>query len=132
ERSMRRLLSLLLVLVLPATSPAQGLMGEMHRDVNEVQKKIIDLAKAMPEAAFAWRPAADVRSTGEVFLHVSSDNYLIPIAMGMPAPAASGITSDFATAVTYEKKKLSKAEIVADLEASFSHLHRAMGLTTDA
>jgi uncharacterized damage-inducible protein DinB len=126
------LLALLLALVFPAGVHAQGLMGEMHRDVNEVQKKIIDLAKAMPDAAFAWRPAAGVRSVGEVFLHVSSDNYLIPIAMGMPAPASSGITSDFATAIAYEKKTLSKAQIVADLETSFAHLHRGMGLTTDA
>jgi len=124
--------ALLLCLVLPAAMPAQGLMSEMHRDVREVQQKIIDLAKAMPDAAFAWRPATGVRSVGEVFLHISSDNYLIPIGMGMPAPAGTGITTDFTTAVAYEKKTMSKAEIVADLETSFSHLHRGMGLTTDA
>ena len=126
--------SLAFVLALAAAAPlqAQGLMGEMHSDVNQVQKKMVDLAKAIPESAYGWRPATGVRSIGEVFLHVASDNYLIPIMMGKPAPAASGITSDFNTAQAFEMRKLTKDQIVAEMEASFGHLHQAMGLTTDS
>lgn len=125
--------SLALALAFAVATPvsAQSFMGEMHRDVNEVQKKLIDLAKAMPDASYSWKPGA-ARTTGEVFLHIASDNYLIPISMGKPAPAATGITSDYNTATTYEKRKLTKAQIVAELEASFTHLHQAMSLTTDA
>jgi uncharacterized damage-inducible protein DinB len=126
-----RLLMLVLALVLAAPAHAQGFMGDMHRDVNEVQKKMIDLAKAVPESAYGWRPAADVRSVGEVLLHVAADNYLIPIAMGKPAPGASGIT-DYNSSLTFEKRKMTKAQLIAELEASFKHLHEAMGLTTDA
>ena len=107
-------------------------MSDMHRDVNDVQKKMIDLAKAMPDASYAWRPGAGVRSVGEVFLHVASENYLIPVMMGRPAPVETGITSDAASAMTFEKRKLSKDQIVAELEASYLNLHRAMALTTDA
>ncbi len=121
----------LAVLAPLAALPAQGFMGEMHRDVNEVQKKLVDLAKAMPESTFRWRPAAGVRSVGEVFTHVASDNYLIPTMMGMPAPAATGITSDFKTGAAFEARTLGKDQIVAELEASFTHLHQAMALTTD-
>ena len=128
----RSLIALALALAVAAPVSGQGLMGEMHRDVNEVQKKMIDLANAMPESSLSWRPAAGVRSVGEVYLHVASDNYLIPISMGKPAPASSGITSDFATAATFEKRALTKAQIVAELQASFTHLHQAMALTTDA
>lgn len=120
-----RLAALALSLTLAAPLQAQGLMGDMHKDLNEVQKKMIDLANAIPESAYAWKPGA-ARTTGEVLLHVASDNYLLPIFMGSPAPASSGITSDFNTAVAFEKKKLSKAEIVAELTASFQHLHRAI------
>ena len=127
-----RSLALVLSLAVAAPLSAQGLMGEMHRDVNDVQKKMVDLAKAMPEASYGWRPGAGVRSVGEMFLHVASDNYLIPIAMGKPAPAATGVTSDFKTAQAFEQRKLTKDQIVAELEASFTHLHQAMGLTTDA
>jgi hypothetical protein len=52
--------------------------------------------------------------------------------MGHPAPASSGITSDYKTAETFEKRKLTKAQVVAELEASFRHLHQGMGKTTDA
>ena len=128
----RSLIALALALAVAAPVSGQGLMGEMHRDVNEVQKKMIDLANAMPESSLSWRPAAGVRSVGEVYLHVASDNYLIPIFMGKPAPASSGITSDFATAATFEKRALTTAQIVAELQASFTHLHQAMALTTDA
>ena len=112
---------------LAAPLQAQSLMGDMHRDLNEVQKKFIDLANAIPESAFAWKPGTgNARTTGEVLLHVASDNYLLPIYMGSPAPAATGITSDYNTAVAFEKKKLTKAEIIAELTASFNHLHRAI------
>ena len=110
---------------------AQGIMGEMHRDVNEVQGKFIALANAMPETSYGWRPGAGVRSVREVFLHVAGENYGIPIMMGKPAPAESGITSDFKTAAAYEAKNLTKAQVIAELEASFKHLHQGMALTTD-
>ncbi|MCU0650077.1 MAG: DinB family protein [Gemmatimonadaceae bacterium] len=127
-----RLLALALSITFAAPLAAQGWMADMHRDVNDVQKKMIDLAKAMPENTFDWRPSAGTRSVREALLHVASDNYLIPIMMGKPAPASTGITSDFATVAKYEKRAIPKAQIVAELEASFVHLHQAMGLTTDA
>jgi uncharacterized damage-inducible protein DinB len=126
-------LALALSLTFAGSASAQGLMAEMHRDVNQAQQKFLDLAKAIPESAFDWRPSAGARSVREVLLHVSADNYLIPIAMGMPAPASTGISgTDFSTATTYEKRSLTKAEVIADVEASFAHLHAAMNLTTDA
>ena len=132
RRSLATLATLALALSIATPAAAQGLMGEMHRDVNDLQKKMIDLARAMPEASYAWRPGTGVRSVQEVLLHVASDNYLIPIAMGMPAPAASGITSDFATAAAFEKKAMTRDQVVAELEASFAHLHQGMAKTTDA
>ncbi len=127
-----RALVLLLSLSVAASASAQGLMGEMHRDVNDVQKKFNELAKAIPEAAYSWRPSG-ARSIGEVLLHVASDNYLIPISMGKPAPAFTNISAtDMKTLETYEKRKLTKDQIIAELDASFKHLHEAMGLTTDA
>ncbi len=121
-----RLVAVALALVFAAPLQAQGLMGDMHRDLNEVQKKFIDLANAIPESAYSWKPNG-ARTIGEVLLHVGSDNYLLPIFLGAPAPAATGITSDFNSAIAFEKRKLSKAEIVAELNASFGHLHRTIG-----
>ncbi len=113
-----------------ASAGAQDLMADMHRDVRELQKKLIDLAKVMPESSLDWRPSPAARSVRETLLHVAADNYLIPVMMGAPAPEATKITSDFNTAVTFEKQRLGLAQIATELEASFVHLHKAMGLTT--
>ena len=127
-----RALAILLTLALTTSASGQGLMGEMHRDVNDVQKKLVELAKAIPEPAYSWRPTG-ARSVGEVLLHVAVDNYLIPISMGKPAPASTRINAtDMKAVETFEKRKLTKDQIVAELDASFRHLHEAMGLTTDA
>jgi uncharacterized damage-inducible protein DinB len=117
----------------PGSLHAQGMMPDMHADVGDLQKKLIDLANAVPESAYGWRPSAGVRTMGEVFKHVAADNYLIPIAMGMAAPASSGISmTDMKSVGTYENRAATKAQIVAELTASFNHLHSAMNLTTDS
>ena len=43
----RRPLVFLLLTLLAAPAYGQGLMADMHRDVNDVQKKFIDLAGAI-------------------------------------------------------------------------------------
>ena len=109
-----------------------GFMGEMHKDLNGVQKKFIDLANAIPESAYGYAPSKGVRTVGEVLLHVASENYYLPIAMGTPAPAASGITDQYSSVDAFEKRKLTKAQVIADLTASFQHIHRAITPNTDA
>lgn len=128
----RALVVLLSSLAIAAPASGQGLMDDMHRDVGDTQKKFIDLAQAIPESAYGWRPTG-ARSIGEVLLHIASDNYFIPAAMGKPIPAATGISAtDYKTLEAFEKRKLSKAQIIAELDASYKHLHNAMTLTTDA
>jgi hypothetical protein len=68
-----------------------------------------------------------------VLLHISADNYLLAIPMGKAAPAATNITAtDFKALETFEKRSLSKQQIIAELEASFKHLHEAMGMTNES
>jgi hypothetical protein len=123
-----RLTAVAFALAFAAPLQAQSFMGDMHKDLIEVEKKFIDLANAIPESAYSWKPGTgNARTLGEVILHVASDNYLLPVYLGAPAPAAIGITGDYNTAVAFEKRKLSKAQIVADLTASFAHLHRTIG-----
>ena len=116
---MRMRLAVVLSTLIATSASAQGLMGDMHRDVNDVQKKFIDLAQAIPESAYSWRPPG-ARSVGEVFLHIASDNYFLAIPMGKAAPTATNINAtDFKALETFEKRKLTKAQIVAELETSF-------------
>lgn len=108
-------------------------VADLMKDVDDVQKKLVGLANAMPEGKYGWRPAAGVRSVGEVFLHVASDNYLLPEMFGTKAPAKTGISAkDFKTVEAYEKRSLTRAQIVAELEESFVHLKASMQGTTAA
>ncbi len=109
-----------------------GVMGELLKDVADLEKKVLDLAKAIPESAYAWRPGPGVRSTGEVFVHIAADNYFLPVLQGTPAPAETGITKDYKTAAVFEKKPLNKAATIAELEKSFAFLRSSMSSTTDA
>ncbi len=129
----RTLLTALLLLGATPALPAQGFMGEMHRDLNTVQRKLVDLAKAMPAETYDWRPGAGVRSVREVFLHVAAENYVLPAMMGTAIPAGIALSaSDMKTVETYEKQAMTKDQVVAALEASFVHIHRAINVNTDA
>jgi uncharacterized damage-inducible protein DinB len=138
-RSLASLACAALVLAAPALAPtataaaqAAPVVADLMKDVDGVQQKLVALAKAMPEDKYGWRPTT-ARSVGEVFLHVASDNYLIPAMFGSVPPAATGINAkDYKTVDTYEKRKLTRAQIAAELEASFVHLKASMNSTTAA
>ena len=110
----------------------EGVMGDLLKDVTDVEKKILDLAKAMPDSAYDWRPGPGARSTSEVFAHIAADNYFMPALADKPAPKETGITKEYKTAAAFEKKPLSKAAAIAELEKSFAFLKSSMSSTTDA
>src|SRR5688500_14533188 len=97
----------------------EGLMGDLLRDIGGVETKSVALYKAMPQAAFEWRPGKGVRSTSETFMHVAADNYFLPALMGVQAPAETGITKEYSTAEAFEKKTMSREAVIAELEKSF-------------
>lgn len=111
-------------------SPA-GVRGELLKDINEVESKVMGLAKAMPEAAWAWRPGAGVRSTSETFMHIAADNYYMPVLLGIAAPAETGITKEYKTAATFEKKALGRDAVIAELQKSFTFLKKSLSDTDD-
>jgi uncharacterized damage-inducible protein DinB len=125
-----------LIATVSLTASAQkraGLMGDLLADIDDVKSKIVGLAKAMPESTYAWRPMPGVRSVGEAFTHVAADNYFMPAALGIVAPAATGISgTDYKTVEAYEKKTRTRAEIIAEVEQSFAFLEKAMNDTPDA
>ncbi len=125
-------LSVALPLALNAQN-REGVMGDLMRDITEVQTKIVGLAKAMPAAAYEWRPGQGVRSSGETFMHVAADNYFLPAAMGMSAPPDTAINGkDFKTAAAFEKRTMTRDQIIAELEKSFTFLKASMNGMQDA
>lgn len=125
--------ALVVVCALPATAQKAGaVLTDLMTDVTQVEKKMLDLAKALPADKYDWRPAEGVRSIGEVLLHVSADNYLLPAMLGIPADASTGIKADdYKTAVAFENRKMSRDAIIAELEKSFAHLKKSLSGTSD-
>jgi uncharacterized damage-inducible protein DinB len=131
--SLATIAAMALLFAVPLTAQTrEGVMGDLLKDTADVEKKVMALASAMPESAYAWRPGPGVRSTGEVFQHVAADNYFLPALLDMPAPKETGITKEFKTAVAFEKRPMNKAAVIAELEKSFAFLRNSMNATTDA
>ncbi len=89
---MRKLFTLvtLVALLTPALAFAAdaptGIRGEILANMMDAGGKIQELAGAVPDGKFNWKPSKDVRSTGQVFLHVVAANYLLPSLMGTQPP----------------------------------------------
>ena len=126
--------AVLLALALPlGAQTREGLIGDLLKDVDEVHSKIVGLAKAMPADAQSWRPMAGVRSTEEVFKHVAADNYFLPAAMGIAPPPESGINAkDYKTTLAFEKRTMTRDQVIAELDKSFSFLKASMKGMSDA
>jgi uncharacterized damage-inducible protein DinB len=105
-------------------TPTTGIRAELLNDVKELEKKFVDLAEAMPQGKYSWRPMKGVRSVSEVYMHVAGANYLLPSFAGIKAP--EGMSRDM------EKTVTQKAKVVEMLKKSFDHLRDAILSTSDA
>ena len=116
-----------------AAQERSGLMADLIKDVDQVQKKIVGLANAMPEPTYGWRPVKEVRSTKEVLMHVAADNYFMPAVVGANVPADTGINAkSYETAVAFEKRALPRDQVIAQVEKSFALLKTTMTGFPDA
>ena len=105
--------------------PAPGsFRAELGIQINDLEKKLVSLAEAVPAEKYAWRPGEGVRSISEVFAHIAQANYMFPSLLGVKVP--DGIGNDL------EKKLTRKRDVVPALKQSFLHLRSAIGGLTDA
>jgi uncharacterized damage-inducible protein DinB len=99
--------------------PSYDMKAQALLDLENVQKKFVDLANATPADKFTWRPSADSRSFAEVFLHVAGERYGILGMMGAAPPA--GFDDK-----TFEKSTTDKARIVDELNRSWEFTQKAI------
>jgi hypothetical protein len=127
------LATLALTLTLPASAQTRtGVMGDLIKDVDGAQGKLLGLAKALPAGAYDWRPGKGARSTGEVFIHIIAENYFLPAAMGSTPPPDTGIVgTEYKTVTAFEGRKMTRDEILAGLEKSFAFLKSSMTAMPD-
>ncbi len=107
-----------------AAAPGAGFRAEYVAEVESVGQKLVDLAEAMPADKYGWRPAAGVRSVGEVYMHVVAGNSMLPTFLGLKQ--MEGVSRQS------EKTVTSKAQIVELLKASIANAKSAIGAVSDS
>lgn len=107
------------------TPGVTGYRSEVLAEVIIQEDKFSRMAEAIPAEKYTWRPAPDVRSFAEVFLHVATANYNLYKLVGTPPPAGFDVK-------TLEKSTSDKAKVVATLKDSFAHARKAITAMSDA
>jgi uncharacterized damage-inducible protein DinB len=109
--------TLLLMLLLVGARPLlaqkkapEGIWEGYDGEWKHVSQQLVALAEATPEDKFGWRPAAGVRTTSEVYMHIATANFYLLSVTGskMPADMKPGM----------EKSVTSKAEVISWLKRS--------------
>jgi len=107
------------------TPGVTGYRSEVLAEVMIQEDKFTRLAEVIPADKYSWRPAADVRSFAEVFLHVSAANYNLYKLVGTPPPAGLDLKN-------LEKSATDKAKVMATMKDSFAHAKKAITAMPDA
>jgi uncharacterized damage-inducible protein DinB len=113
----RTALLLCLVATTYAQKPPEGIWEGYDGEWKHVSSQLIALAEATPAEKFAWRPAAGVRSTSEVYMHIAFANFYLLSVTGPKMPA--DLKQDM------EKTVTSKADVISWLKRSLGAVKTA-------
>ena len=114
------------------TKAVTGIRGDVLKDLDAVEQKFTQLATALT-GKYSWRPADKVRSVGEVFMHISGENYALPMVLGAKPPEdfkAGNVNEAFGVAAEMEKVT-DEAAVKAEITRSFAHIRKAIGSMRD-
>jgi hypothetical protein len=94
-------------------------------ELDSLQSKFLQLAEAFPADKYSWRPAAGVRSVGEVFMHVATEYYLFsPMFFGA---ASSPVVGSGPQAYRKLEASATKPEVLTHLKEGFAYTKQAVG-----
>jgi uncharacterized damage-inducible protein DinB len=130
----KKMLILLSFLFLTAISFAEqpAFVKEFLGQMDYVEGKLTQLAEAMPEDTYNWRPMEGVRSVGEVYLHIAFGNYLWISLGGGKVPEDVGFVPDFSKREEWDTQTTDKKEIIDVMKKSFAVMKDyAKNLTED-
>jgi len=97
------------------------LSTEARTNFNTIQDYVIRAAEKMPADGYAFKPAPDIRSFGQLIGHIADDQY-----------AFCGVVKREKKLADFERNTPPKAEMVAALKAAFAYSGDAYSLMTDA
>ena len=105
------------------TAPKSGFRAEILANLSDVEKKIEDLAHAVPAEKYSWRPGEGVRSVGQVYVHIIGSNYLFMRFLGAKPPMK--------LSPSMEDSVSEKAQIIPMLKPSFEHFRTTVANLPD-
>lgn len=101
-----------------------GIRGDLIASLDDAASKFEQLAQAIPQEKYSWRPGEGVRSVSEVLVHVAGGNLMLPSFAG------------YEPMMKYdrgmEKSVTDKAQIIEMLKGSFDELRGAIRNLPDA
>jgi uncharacterized damage-inducible protein DinB len=104
--------------------PKSDFRAEYLAQLADVEKKIVDLAGAVPQEKYGWRPGEGVRSISEVYAHIVGANYFFMTFVGVKMPAGMD--------PAMEKTMTDKGKIAEMLKQSFNHVRQTVTDMLDA
>jgi len=99
-------------------APKQGFRADILGQISFVEKRIEDLAAAVPPEKYSWRPSDGVRSVSEVYLHIIGANYFFMTFVGVKPPMPMD--------PNMEKSTTDKGAIAAKFKPSFEFFRNAV------
>ena len=102
-----------------------GVKGAFLKQSKFVEGQMVQLAEAIPQKKYNWRPAKGVRSIAESFMHAALGNYI----------SSSKITGKMAEGIDpgkLEKSETDKKKIVEALKKSFEVVNQAVTSCPDS
>jgi uncharacterized damage-inducible protein DinB len=100
----------------------EGIWEGYDGEWKHVSQQLIALAEATPAEKYSWRPAARVRSTSEVYMHIAMANFYLLSVTGPKMPA--DLKEDA------EKTVTSKPEVIAWLKRFLEAVKQAHATAT--
>jgi uncharacterized damage-inducible protein DinB len=89
-----------------------------------IESQVMQLARAVPEEKYGWRPSQGVRSFKETFLHIVNGNSLLQhIADDLKGEA---LNKEIEANAKAESEPLTKAQVIEKLTASFAEVRKTM------
>jgi uncharacterized damage-inducible protein DinB len=124
-------LMLLCAVALSSAYAGGGFQTDLVGQIAYVQKEVMDLENAIPDAKMTWRPGKGVRSVSEVYAHISFANFMMGKFLGFTLPEGVAVSGP-ADGAKWETSSTDKKELAARLVKSFDFLKSSIANMSDA
>ena len=98
--------------------------SDLLDDFARTSDKMVQLAEAMPEDLYPWRPDEGVRTVGEVYMHFVGVNFLLPGGLGATPPEGLEVPEGgpMAMLAALEADVTMKSDVLAKLNQSIEYV----------